>query len=308
LEEVAVYFDNVDWDKIRIFYQVAMSKSFTDAAERLNITQSAISRSIQSFEASLNAKLFHRHARGLILTKDGEIMFETAREMLATLSRAQRFLGGNSDIPKGTLKVATTAALANVWLIECMPPFLERYPEVHLTILGTDQELDLAIREADVAIRPAIDPSSDLVQNYLMTFHIKLYASQTYVQKFGIPKKTEDLDHHRLITFAEESVSPYGNINWPLTIGAKPGYIRKPFLAINSTQGLRRAVEIGLGIAAISEEYPGLKKESGLVQILPEIKGPEIDIYYVYPSYLAKSKEINVFGDYLKEICTQGSQ
>lgn len=299
-----MYFDSVDWDKIRIFYQVAISKSFTDAAEHLNITQSAISRSIQSFEASLNAKLFHRHARGLILTKDGEIMLEAAREMLATLSRAQRCLG-DSEIPRGTLKVATTAALANLWLIECISPFLEKYPEMHLTILGTDREVDLAIREADVAIRPAVEHPSDLIQNYLMTFHIKLYASPAYLQKFGIPKKTEDLDNHRLITFAEESVSPYGNINWPLTIGAKPGHVRKPFLAINSTQGLRRAVEIGLGIAAISEEYPGLNKEYDLVQVLPEIKGPEIDIYYVYPSYLAKSKEVKAFGNLLMDVCAK---
>jgi DNA-binding transcriptional LysR family regulator len=298
-----VHFDNVDWDKIRIFYYVATSKSFTDAAERLNITQSAVSRSIQSFEASLNAKLFHRHTRGLILTKNGEIMFETAREMLTTLSRAQRFLD-DSETPKGILKVSTTAALANLWLVEGVAQFLDMYPEMRLTILGNDQALDLAIREADVAIRPAVEHPSDLVQNYLMTFHIKLYAHPSYLQKFGVPQKVEDLDMHRLISFAEDSISPYGNINWPLTIGAKPGHIRKPYLTINSTQGLRRAVEVGLGIAAISEEYPGLKKESNLVHILPEIKGPDVDLYYVYPSYLAKSKEVTAFGDYLTERCS----
>jgi len=173
-----------------------------------------------------------------------------------------------------------------------------------LTILGNDQELDLAIRQADVAIRPAMLHQPDLVQQYLMTWHLKLYASKSYLEQFGVPEKIEDLNDHQLLTFAEDTTSPYGNINWLLRLGAQLNQQRTPYLSINSTQGLQQAAEAGLGIAAISIEYPGLKN-SKLIQVLPQVEGPEIDIYYVYPGQLKHSKRVTVLGDYLADVLKQ---
>jgi DNA-binding transcriptional LysR family regulator len=289
---------NNSWDKIKLFYYVATHKNITSAANFLNVSQPALSRSIQILEHTLKTKLFQRIPRGLILTKDGEILFETAKRIVLELSHADMMLN-DSDIPRGTLKITTTTALANLWLIEYIPGFLKMYPEMKLTILGNDQELDLTVRQADVAIRPAMLHQPDLIQKYLMTWHLKLYASSSYLKEFGVPKSPEDLNYHHLITFADEdSTSPYGNINWLLRLDAPLNQLREPYLSINSTQGLRRAAEAGLGIAAISEEYPGLK-ESNLIQVLPDIKGPEIDIYYVYPGQLKHSKRVTVFGEYL---------
>lgn len=291
--------DHVDWDRIRIFYHVALTQNISHAAEQLNISQSALSRTIQNLENEIGKRLFQRHPRGILLTQDGEVLFSAAKDILARLTHAQQ-LFDDTKTPRGLLKVTTSVSLANLWLMDYVPEFLEKYPEMQLSVLGYDYELDLKIREADVAIRPAIIDATDLIQQHLMTWHMGLYASPEYLKKFGTPQTTDDLINHRLLQHTDGQVQPHPNLNWILTIGMPPGEPRTPYLTINSVQGLWRATQAGLGIAALSQEYPGLK-DLGLVQVLPELKGPELDIYYVYPSYLQHSKRITALGDFLVE-------
>ena len=100
----------MDWDKLRIFHAVAEAGSFTHAGESLNLSQSAVSRQISALEESLNVSLFHRHARGLILTEQGELLYRTAHEVFAKLAMAEAQLSESKDRPKGQLKVTTTVA------------------------------------------------------------------------------------------------------------------------------------------------------------------------------------------------------
>src|SRR3989338_10559041 len=112
--------------------------------------------------------------------------------------------------------------------------FFESYPEIEVDIIGHDEQLDVKAREADVSIRPFTSDHPDLIQDYLFSCFLQLYASPEYLKKYGTPQKEKDLDKHRIITFGETTIRPYANIDWPLRIGTEPQTIRKPFLSINS--------------------------------------------------------------------------
>src|SRR4030065_1960952 len=138
----------MDWDKLRIFHAVADAGSFTHAGHELGLSQSAVSRQISALEESLNVSLFHRHARGLILTEQGELLYRTAHEVFAKLAMTEAQLTESKDRPKGQLKVTATVALGSTWLTPRMGEFLEIYPDVAVDLVLDDRALDLSMREA----------------------------------------------------------------------------------------------------------------------------------------------------------------
>jgi DNA-binding transcriptional LysR family regulator len=287
----------MDWDKLRVFHAVAEAGSFTHAGDSLNLSQSAVSRQISGLEESLQVPLFHRHARGLILTEQGELLYRTARDVFAKLSMTEAMLSESKDRPKGPLKVTTTVAFGSAWLTPRIKEFLDLYPEVTLTLLVDDGELDLSMREADVAIRMSPPRQPDLVQRHLMTVRSYLFASPDYIKKHGMPARPEDLDNHKLIIYGLDQPPPTAATNWIIDTGTKPGSERKPILKVNNIHGIYRAVQSGLGIGAIPNYM--LPEASELVRVLPELAGPTIESYFVYPEELRPSKRIAVFRDFL---------
>ena len=287
----------MDWDKLRVFHAVAEAGSFTHAGEALNLSQSAVSRQISALEESLNVPLFHRHARGLILTEQGELLYSTAREVFAKLAMTEGLLTESKDRPKGPLKVTTSVGFGSIWLTPRIREFLELYPDIQVAMVVDDSELDLSMREADVAIRMSPPRQPDLVQRHLMTVHVHLYAAPEYLKKYGTPRRAEELDQHRLVVYGDESRAPISNINWALEAGTKPGHERRPILQVNNTYGLLRAVSSGLGIAALAD-YVAVETPD-LVRVLPELTGPPVEAYFVYPEELRASKRISVFRDFL---------
>lgn len=287
----------MDWDKLRIFHAVAEAGSFTHAGETLNLSQSAVSRQISALEESLTVSLFHRHARGLILTEQGELLYNTVHEVFAKLSMAEARLTESRERPEGPLKVTTTVAFGSVWLTPRIKEFMDTYPHIDMSLLLDDGEVDLAMREADVAIRFHPPRQPDLVQRHLMGLHYQIYASPEYLKKYGIPKHPEDLDDHRLIVYGEDAKAPVDNMNWLLTAGGVPRQRRQPVLRVNNIYGIFRAVQSGLGIAAMPDYFS--TEASNLVQVLPELRGPGFDCFFVYPEELRHSKRVAVFRDFL---------
>jgi len=287
----------MDWDKLRIFHAVAEAGSFTHAGEMLNLSQSAVSRQISALEESLSVPLFHRHARGLILTEQGESLYRTAHDVFAKLAMAEAQLSESKDRPRGPLKVTATVAFGSTWLTPRMRDFLDLYPEVTVDLLLDDRELDLGMREADVAIRMAPPRQPDLIQRHLMTMHMHLYASAGYLRRRGTPRDADDLDEHSFIAYGEDIRPPIPDLNWMVQLGKKTGQRRTPVLCVNNVYAIMRAVQSGLGIGALPEFM--VQGAADLVRVLPEIAGPRFDAYFVYPEELRNSKRIQVFRDFL---------
>ncbi len=280
----------MDWDKLRIFHVVSKAGSFTHAGEQLNLSQSAVSRQISSLEESLKVPLFHRHARGLIHTEQGEILHRTAREIYASVNMAQSRLLENHEKPEGALKITTTVAFGSVWLTSRIKSFIEMYPEIQVSVVLADNELDLSMREADVAIRMMPPRQPDLIQRHLMTMRYRIYASSIYLKTNGTPELMKDLDNHQMITYGDGQQFPIDRYNW-LMEG------RSPILKVNSTFGIYRAVQSGLGIAALPDYMS--HEDGDLIEILPNMEGPSFNSYFVYPKELRHNKRIAVFRDFL---------
>ncbi|MEI6559156.1 MAG: LysR family transcriptional regulator [Rhodospirillaceae bacterium] len=287
----------MDWDKLRVFHAVAEAGSFTHAGESLNLSQSAVSRQISALEESLNVPLFHRHARGLILTEQGELLFRTARDVFAKLSMTEAMLSESREHPKGPLKVTTTVAFGTTWLAPRIREFLALYPEIQFTLLVDDSELDLAMREADIAIRMNTPRQPDLIQRHLMTLRFHIFAHISYLKRRGTPKTSAELDQHDLVTFPEDSRPLITDINLLLETGSSGQSARKPVLRVNNMHAIFRAVESGLGIAVLPDYM--VEGRPDIVKILPEVETPKLESYFVYAEELRHSKRIAVFRDFL---------
>lgn len=295
---------NVDLDKLRVFYYVAKAKKFTTAAELLNTSQPSLSRSIQLLEERLGIKLFHRHARGLTLTDQGEHLVPIIGQFLSKLETATEKLYEEEKEPKGSLRVVATGGLINLFILPYIPGFLERYPEIRLTLIASDAIPALEFGEAHVVIRPPISfpDAGDIIQKHILTNHVGLYASKEYLEKFGTPSDPKDLDSHRLVAFGDHPEAAYfAPMNWHLTLGTDPGEMRQPFLQVNSPQARFAMAKAGTGIIALSKEHPGLE-ESDLIQVLPHIPGPVVESYYIYPKELENSKKVIAFQHYLEDV------
>jgi DNA-binding transcriptional LysR family regulator len=286
----------MDWDKLRIFHAVADAGSFTHAGHELLLSQSAVSRQVSALEEDLHVTLFHRHARGLILTEQGEVLYRTAHEVFTKLNAAKTRLMDSKEKPSGALRITTTVGLGSVWLTPRMTEFMELYPDILVTLLLEDGELDLSMREADVAIRLRRPVQPDLIQRKLFTVHHHLYASVDYVKKHGIPKSIEDLDKHKIVTFGETE-GYLTNLNWLESIGRSEGSPRQPVLRVNNAYGLRRAVQAGAGIASLADYI--VAADSNLVQIDLPLEAPQFDTYFVYPEELKETKRVTAFRDFI---------
>jgi len=291
----------LDWDRVRIFYAVAQAGSFTRASDRLSLSQSAISRQISALEDDLGVALFHRHARGLLLTEQGERLLTTAREMAKLMASTQNALGELRNDAAGHLTINTTVGLGTVWLVSQLPEFRKRYPDITLSLVVTDSDVDLSMREADVAIRLQRPTQGDLVQRPLMTAHTHIYASRDYVERNGAPQHESELSTHSLIGYGEEYNPPVPSLNWILHVGIEDEAAapRKASLMINNVYGMLRAVEAGLGLASLPD-YLGVWSPQ-LVRLLADVEGPTFTAYFVYPQELRASKRISAFRDFLLE-------
>ncbi len=210
----------LDWDRVRVFLGVAEAGSFTRAAETLALSQSAISRQISALEEDLGTPLFHRHARGLVLTEQGEILLEAAHEIAARIALAETRLIDAKDHPAGHLRINTTVGFGTVWLTSHLKEFLDLYPEITVSLLVADTELDLSMREADIAIRLTPPRQPDLIQKRLMAVHTHLYAAPEYLETAPPLATADDLDRQRLIVYGGEATpAPVPSLNWVLIAG-----------------------------------------------------------------------------------------
>lgn len=287
---------SVDWDKLRLFDAVASAGSFTEAARRLQLSQPALSRQIIALEEALGAKLFHRHARGLALTNEGEQLQATTQRMADQVELAKSGIEASRNRPTGEIRLTTTVAFGSTWLTRQMTDFLRLYPDIRVSLLLGDEERDLSRHEADCAIRFHKPHQADLIQRPLAPIRYRLCASPEYLAEHGAVKTPEDLANHRLIAYGSEAPAYLRSINWVLDVG-HDGPPRVPVLSVNNSIGVLQAVESGIGIAALPAY---LIRMSGKVDlVLPELQGPVMQTYFVYPSELRGSVRVAVLRDFL---------
>ena len=287
----------MDWDKLKIFHAVAEAGSFTSATVILNLSQSAISRQIQSLEDDLNVKLFERHARGLTLTQHGEYVYKTAHDVISKLKEVETSLGDQKNKPTGKITITTVRSFGTHWLTPRIQEFMQLHPEMEVELIFDDKELDLSTRQADIGIFMRRPKQLNYIQKKLMDINYHIYGSNTYLEKYGMPKSIADLNKHKFISFGKGTPSPVYNPEWALKIGMKDSKKRKSIMKVNSVMGLLLAVESGVGLAALPDYL--VFQSKNLIKVLPKVEGPITEAHFVYPQSLKNVARIQVFRNFL---------
>jgi len=287
----------MDWDKLRIFHAAASAGSFTHAGEALHLSQSAVSRQVSALEYDLKTTLFHRHARGLLLTEQGELLYRTVQEVLAKLEGARLRLSDSREKPRGELRVTANMGFGASWLAPRLADFRELYPDITVTVILSDDELDLSMREADVALRLREPTQSDLIRRKLFPLTYSAYASRAYLQRFGLPQSVADLDGHRILAFGVSGPAYLNNLNLLLHAGRDAKKPREPAISINNLFAVRQAVERGAGVAILPDYV--IDAASPLTRLDLHIDMPVFDCWLAYPSEMKNVARIQAFRDFL---------
>lgn len=290
----------MDWDKLKTFHAAAQAGSLTKAADMLGLSQSAVSRQIAALEDDLGVTLFHRHARGLIPTEPGNLLYEAAREIHGKVAIAEARVHDARDEPSGELKVTAPTALGAIWLASRLSEFRDQYPNIRIRLMLDDHELDLAGLEAEVGIRPWASTQNDLVQRKLLSVRQHLYASHEYLARHGHPEAPDDLDDHAIIHYGPPQLAPIPGLDWAAKAGRDPDAPPRPAVVeVNTIYGVMKTVEAGMGIAALPDYVA--RENPRLERVLPQLEGPDFEVYFVYPSELRGSRRIVAFRDFLIE-------
>ena len=287
----------MDWDKLKIFHVVAEAGNFTKATYVLNLSQSAISRQIQSLEQELKTQLFERHARGLSLTENGEYLFKTVHEVISKLKDVESTLIDKKDKPSGKLTVTTFVSFGTTWLTPRIQEFMKLNPEMEIELVFDDKELDLSTRQADIGIWARRPKKLNYIQKKLIDIHYHIYGSTKYLEQYGHPKTVSELNKHKFISYGRGAPSPVFNPDWALKLGIKDNKKRKPVMKVNSVYGLLLAVRSGVGLAALPDYIT--VSVPNIVKVLPQIEGPKTEAYFVYPESLKNTARIIAFRNFL---------
>jgi DNA-binding transcriptional LysR family regulator len=285
----------MDWDKLKIFHNVALDLNISEAANKMNISHSSISRQISSLERDLKVSLFQRHARGLSLTEQGKILFKTVHDIFGKIALTEAQLTDSKEKPTGSLKIAATVAFGTTWLAPRMTKFINSYPDIDVSIKIENKYTDLSQGEADVALRLKEPTQMDLIRFPLYEFQFKIYSSPEYIEKFGIPSDVKELSNHRIVAFGKDVEPSISDVNCILDLIPKSKKYK--VLYISNMYGVMRAIAAGAGVGALPDYMKTTK--NNLVPILPEANTPKAKIYFTYPSELKGSKKIEALRDFL---------
>jgi DNA-binding transcriptional LysR family regulator len=287
----------MDWDKLRIFHAAAEAGSFTHAGEALRMSQSAVSRQVSALEKELKVALFHRHARGLVLTEQGEMLFGTAAEIMTKLSTAETLLTDTTTKPSGDLKVTAPIGLGTVWVTQRLREFFELYPDIRIELILSDEQIAIAMRAADVAIWTAEPQQTELIRRRLFTIKTHAYASAQYIRRHGAPQTLDSLDDHAIVSYSGTPTAHLSSIRWIETAGRDGRAPRKPAFTANSIVAMKYAIRSGIGVGLIPDYLS--EDEPDLVPVLREVELPTVPIYFVLPEELKTAKKVQVFRDFL---------
>jgi DNA-binding transcriptional LysR family regulator len=234
--------------EMEVFVRAVELGGFSAAARALGMTPSAVSKLVSRLEARLGVRLLNRSTRKLQLTAEGSAFHDRSVRLLADLAEAERGTAAN-DTPRGRLSVNANVPFGEAALLPLVPAFLERYPDISLDIVLTDEVIDLIEHRTDVAVRAGPLKSSSLVARKLGATRKAILASPAYLAKRGVPRTPADLANHNCLGFNRT-----GTLNsWPLLDGGQ--LVTMPALGntqVSDGASLQRLAVAGVGLARLA--------------------------------------------------------
>lgn len=287
---------------MRIFVKVAESKSFTKTALLVGLPKASISHYIQSLESDLGVRLFNRTTRQVNLTLDGTVYLERCIEILNGHEEIDNLFKKSAQKISGVVKIDMPIGFSKNVFIPKLKNFLDTYPELEIELSTTDRKVDVVAEGFDIVLRVGSLNDSSLIARKVGELKIKNCASREYVKKYGLPKKLEDLKHHKLISY-----SPNLNRNsdgFEYFDGSKYRTIKmKGNLVVNSSETYSSACLLGLGIIQAPEIGVNAALKAGkLVEILPKYEAEPMTVSLLYPQRKIIPLRTQICLDWLTEL------
>lgn len=289
----------MDIEKLKIFYQVAQNNSLTVSATMLDMDKSSISRKLKALEESLALTLFYKRGKKLTLTNKGEQLFNRLQGFFGELKNLELELSDPASV-SGKFRISTTHAVASTWLSKFIHKFIDKHPNLNLSITASNEDLTTALQHHDIAIRPYVANAAGFEQEFLMRWRLQLFASKTYLNKFGTPTHPDDLYNHRIILF-DDGAKLYTktHTHWMLHMHTKFGRPRIPFMTVNSLQAMYELVRSGVGLGSFAMDSP-MMTDDIFAPILKDQIFTNVDVFYIYPQIMKHDPLITSFAIFLK--------
>jgi DNA-binding transcriptional LysR family regulator len=284
---------------IRAFTRVVQHGSFAAAARELRLSRSAVSKYVIELEQELGAQLLVRTTRSASPTENGQAYYERCIAILADLEEADLAVARLQSEPRGLLRVNAPMSFGTLHLGRAVADFMERYPELQIQLVLSDQQIDPVQEGFDVTLRIADLPSSSLIARKIAPALRVVCAAPSYLARRGTPTHPHDLRQHDCLTYGYLAT---GN-QWKLTGADGDHWIHIPWtLCSNNGEVLRDAVVKGRGIALLPTFIVGADLQEGsLRSILTDYTAPEISVYAIYPQTRHLSVKVRMFIDFLIE-------
>jgi DNA-binding transcriptional LysR family regulator len=281
-----------DWDDVRFFLAVAKTGSFSAAATQLNTKQTTVGRRIQALERRLGAKLFDRHRHGMEVTPAARGVLVQAESMLSNATSIERHLAGLDREMAGIVRIAATEGIAANWLVGRLGQLRSAHPDIVVQVIASDQVLDLATRQADLAIRFFRPTSNQLVAARVGQVNFSIFAAPSYVDRYGLPQRIDDLRDHHIVDHTTlhnlAAMKPWSEIVERST---------SVVLRTNSSYAAVEAVKVGYGLS-VFPDY--VAKSANLLAAPIDLKIVR-DIWLVSHEETNKGARIRTVIDYVRE-------
>lgn len=282
----------------QVFVEVVQRASQTAAAEHLGLSRAMVSRYLASLEDWLGSRLLHRTTRRLSLTDAGEELLPLCRELLAN-AEAMRAVGQNrAGQPQGTLRVACSQSLAQVWLVQAVAAFVERYPAVKIDLLVSSEAVNLVEERVDLALRITNQLDPNLVARQLGTCHSVVCASPAYLQQHGTPLHIDDLQRHNCLTYTY-----FGRSLWTFVRAGEPCSVAVAGrISSNEALVLMEACLAGGGICLLPRYAAAPLLASGQLQaLLSDYQPQALGIHALYGTRRQMQPALRALLDFLAQ-------
>jgi len=289
-------------DAMQIFVRVAELASYTRAAESLGMPKASMSTAVQQLESEFGTQLLHRTTRKVQMTLDGRACYERCKDLLADMDELRSMFQQGPQALRGRLRVDMPTGLARMPIIPQLTEFMRQHPKLEIELSCTDRKVDLVREGFDCVLRVGTVDDVSLIARPLGAFAVTNCASPEYVRTFGMPRKVEDLAHHRLIHYVG-------------TFGAKPmGFeyhdgeayrtVDMPgAIIVNSAEAYQESCLAGLGI--IQSPGPSIRKliEQGLlVEVAPELRAEPMPLWLLYAQRRNLSRRVQAFMTWVADV------
>lgn len=289
-------------ESLKRFIRVAELGSFTKAAESLGLPKASVSLAVQQLEGRLQTQLFHRTTRKVQLTPDGQLFYEKSKDVLSEIEELETLFISDDRQVKGVIRANMSHPMARHLVIPALPEFLQRYPNLTIEISSEDRKVDLISEGYDCVIRTGEVAESGMIMRKIGEMQQTNFASPAYIAAYGEPRSIEDLQHHYLIHYQNNSNSRFDAFEYVLN-GQTRTYQMKSRICVNNTDAYRTACAAGLGIMQAPRfGAHELLKSGDLVEILPEYTAPPMSVSLLFPHRRNLSKRVRIFMDWVSEV------